>query len=281
MTLDLPGRTLDLGSAVVMGILNVTPDSFSDGGAHAVHEAALAAARRMVAEGAAIIDIGGESTRPGATPVSEAEELDRVLPVIEAVARELDCVISVDTMKPAVMRAAAAAGAHLINDVNALRAPGAIEAVAASDMAACLMHMRGTPQTMQLDPSYEDVVVEVAAFLEARVAACEVGGIARERLLVDPGFGFGKRLDHNLRLFASLDAIVALGLPVLVGVSRKGMLGQILDLSVERRLNGGLAAAAIAVASGALVIRSHDVQATVEAVKFAAAVRRVQTSIRG
>lgn len=264
-----------------MGILNVTPDSFSDGGRHVLRDEALAAARRMVDEGAAVIDVGGESTRPGAQPVGEQEELDRVIPVIEAIARELDCTISIDTMKPAVMRAAGAAGAHLVNDVNGLRAAGAVDAVAECRMAACLMHMRGTPQTMQAAPAYEDVVAEVKSFLLSRVTVCEAAGIPRERLLLDPGFGFGKLLDHNLALFASLDAFVALGLPVLVGVSRKGMIGQILDLPVDRRLNGGLAAAALAVSMGAKLIRTHDVQATVEAVKFATAVRRVRTGIRG
>lgn len=279
--LDLPGRRLDLETPAVMGILNVTPDSFSDGGRHLLRDEALAAARRMVEEGATIIDVGGESTRPGAMPVAESEELDRVVPVVEAISRELDCVISIDTMKPAVMRACGLAGAHIVNDVNGLRASGALEAVAESGMAACLMHMRGNPQTMQTSPDYVDVVAEVESFLRARVAACEAAGITRGRLLIDPGFGFGKLLEHNLALFAALDGLEAIGLPVLVGVSRKGMIGQILDLPVDRRVNGGLAAAALAVSMGAKVIRTHDVQATVEAVKFATAVRRVRTRIRG
>ena len=277
MILELPGRRLDLGIPVIMGILNVTPDSFSDGGRYPSLDQALERACAMVGEGAAIIDVGGESTRPGAQPVTESEELDRVIPVIERLARDLDCVISIDTMKPAVMRAAASAGAHLANDVNALRAEGAVEAVRDSGLAACLMHMRGAPQTMQDAPHYDDVVEEVAEFLDARVRDCVAAGIPRQRLVIDPGFGFGKGLGHNLSLFAQLPRLVRTGVPVLVGVSRKSMLGQLLNLPVERRLNAGLSAAALAVWFGASIIRTHDVQATVEAVNFAAAIRRVHS----
>ncbi|GAC1625570.1 MAG: dihydropteroate synthase [Nevskia sp.] len=277
MRLELPGRRLDLSAPVVMGILNVTPDSFSDGGRHRVLDAAVARARAMVGEGAAIIDVGGESTRPGAVPVGEAEELDRVIPVVERLAREFDCVISIDTMKPAVMLAAGAAGAHLVNDVNALRARGAVEAVRDGGLAACLMHMRGEPQTMQDAPAYEDVGREVEDFLAIRVRDCIAAGIPRAKLLIDPGFGFGKQLEHNLSLFAQLPRFVATGLPVLVGVSRKGMLGQLLNLPVERRVHAGLSAAALAAWFGASVIRTHDVQATAEAVNFAAAIRRARS----
>ena len=259
---------------VIMGVLNVTPDSFSDGGRHQSIEAAVARARVMTDEGAAIVDVGGESTRPGAAPVTEQEELDRVLPVVQRLSRELDCAISIDTMKPAVMAAACAAGAHLVNDVNALRAPGAIAVVKAHGAAACLMHMQGEPRTMQIEPRYDDVVAEVGQFLAERIAACAQGGVARERLLIDPGFGFGKSQRHNLRLLARLGVLVDLGVPLLVGVSRKAMLGKYPNRPVDQRLHAGLAAAALAVWQGASVIRTHDVRATVEAVEFAAAARQ-------
>lgn len=273
MHLRLKSRVLDLGAPVVMGVLNVTPDSFSDGGRHATVDAAVARAKEMAAEGARIIDVGGESTRPGAPPVSEAEELARVLPVIERLRREVDPVVSVDTMKPAVMRAACAAGAELINDVMALRAPGALEAARDTGAAVCLMHMQGEPRTMQQAPAYGDVVSEVREFLAQRAAACVAAGIARERLVLDPGLGFGKTLEHNLRLLAQLEELVALGLPVLVGASRKSMLGQLTGAPVDARLHAGLAAAALAVWHGARLIRSHDVRATMDALKVTAAVR--------
>jgi len=259
-----------------MGILNVTPDSFSDGGLHVLRDAALVQARRMVAEGAEIIDVGGESTRPGATPVSELEELERVIPVVQQISRELDCVISIDTMKPAVMKAAMAAGAHLINDVNALQASGAVESVTTTGAAVCLMHMQGEPRSMQDAPRYDNVLDEVLSFLAGRVAACLDAGIPRERILIDPGFGFGKRLEHNLSLLAALESFSSLGFPVLIGVSRKGMIGEVLGQPIGKRLSGGLSAAALAVWLGASVIRTHDVQETVEAVKFATAVRRAR-----
>ncbi len=260
-----------------MGVLNVTPDSFSDGGQFADPAAALARARVMVEEGAAIIDVGGESTRPGAPPVPEQQELDRVLPVIERIRRELGCAISVDTMKPAVMRAACAAGAELINDVMALRAPGALEAARDTGAAVCLMHMQGEPRTMQQAPVYADVVEDVCAFLRERAAACVAAGIPRERIAVDPGFGFGKTLNHNLALLAGIDVIADLGLPVLVGVSRKSMFGTLLERPADQRVAGGLAAAALAVWQGARIVRTHDVRATMDALKVTAAVEAARS----
>lgn len=260
-----------------MGVLNVTPDSFSDGGRFADPAAALARARAMVAEGAAIVDVGGESTRPGAQPVPEQQELDRVLPVIERIARELDCAISADTSKPAVMRAACAAGAELINDVLALRTPGALEAARDTGAAVCLMHMQGEPRTMQQAPVYADVVEEVRAFLRDRAAACVAAGVPRERIVVDPGFGFGKTLNHNLALLAGIDVIADLGLPVLVGVSRKSMFGTLLDRAADQRVAGGLAAAALAVWQGARIVRTHDVRATMDALKVTAAVEAARS----
>jgi dihydropteroate synthase len=256
-----------------MGVLNVTPDSFSDGGRFIDAGTALAQARAMVEEGARIVDVGGESTRPGAQPVTEAQELDRVLPVIERIRAGRDCVVSVDTMKPGVMRAACAAGAELVNDFMALRAPGAIEAAREAGSAVCLMHMQGEPRSMQQAPAYLDVVEEVAAFLRERVAACVGAGIARERLLVDPGFGFGKTLQHNLALLGGVDVIAELGVPVLVGVSRKSMFGQLLDRPVGERVAGGVAAAALAAWQGARIVRTHDVRATMDALKVTAAIR--------
>ncbi len=270
--LDCAGKLLDLSAPRVMGVLNVTPDSFSDGGRYARLPLALERAREMVAEGAAVIDVGGESTRPGAPPVGVEEELRRVLPVVEALAAELPVPISVDTGTPEVIRAAGAAGAGLVNDVRALRVPGALEAAAAAGVSVCLMHMQGEPGTMQASPRYDDVVGEVVRFLEERVAACEAQGIPRSRILLDPGFGFGKALEHNLRLLARLDRLAAVGLPVLVGMSRKSMIGALLDAPVHRRLYGGLAAAVVAVMRGARVVRTHDVRATVEALAVVSAV---------
>ena len=266
-------RRLGLSAPVVMGVLNVTPDSFSDGGRHQGVAAALAHARRMVEEGAGIIDVGGESTRPGAAAVPVEEELQRVVPVVEALRQELDVIISVDTSQPAVIRAVTAAGAHLINDVRGLRLPGALEAAAASSAAVCLMHMQGEPDTMQQSPYYTDVVAEVRDWLQARLEACRALGMAEDRLLVDPGFGFGKNLDHNLRLLAELPAATPSGVPVLVGLSRKSMVGAVTGRSVDQRLAGSVAAAALAVRAGAHIVRAHDVAATVDAVKLAAAVR--------
>lgn len=273
MPLVCADRVLDISRPVVMGVLNVTADSFSDGGRYRSFEAALAHGRAMVAAGAGIIDVGGESTRPGARPVSLQEELDRVLPVIEALRGELAAVISIDTMKPAVMSAAVAAGAGMVNDVLALQAPGAIAAVAASQAAVCLMHMQGTPQTMQSAPQYADVVGEVGAFLQARADACLAAGIGADRIVLDPGFGFGKTLQHNLALLAGLQQLAAGRFPLLAGLSRKSMLGRLLGRPVEQRLAGSLALATIAALHGARIIRCHDVAETCDAVAVAWATR--------
>ncbi|HEV8332622.1 MAG TPA: dihydropteroate synthase [Steroidobacteraceae bacterium] len=256
-----------------MGVLNITPDSFSDGGRFADAAAALQHALRMVEEGAALIDIGGESTRPGAQAVDAEEEIRRVVPVIEALAARTGVPISIDTSKPAVMTAAVRAGATLINDVRALREPGALEAAAGSGAAICLMHMQGEPRTMQADPRYGDVVAEVRDFLRERAAACRAAGVAQDRLVIDPGIGFGKRLEHNLALLAGLPALVALGWPVLVGVSRKSMFGALLGRAVDERVAGGVAMATAAVLSGASIVRTHDVAPTVDAIKVAEALR--------
>lgn len=278
MILQLRSRRLDLATPRVMGVLNVTPDSFSDGGRHLDTEAALARAREMAGEGAAIIDVGGESTRPGAAPVGVQEELDRVVPVIERLARELDVVISVDTMKPEVMQAACAAGAELINDVLALRAPGALSVAASSGAAVCLMHMQGEPRSMQVAPAYGAVVTEVREFLAERMVVAQRAGIARERLLVDPGFGFGKTLAHNLALLGQLSAFHDLAVPLLVGLSRKSMFQQLLGRPLAQRLPASVAAATLAVWQGAAIVRAHDVAATVDALRLAAAVQQSRGS---
>ncbi len=254
-----------------MGVLNVTPDSFSDGGRYFDPRAALEQAKRMIDEGAAIIDVGGESTRPGAAPVDGDEELRRVLPVIEQVAR-LSAVVSVDTSNPGVMRAAATSGAAVINDVRALQEPGALEAARETRCAVCLMHMQGEPRTMQRDPQYGDVVGEIRAFLAARVRACMAAGIPGESIAVDPGFGFGKSPRHNLELLARLREFSNGSQPVLVGLSRKSMIGTILGRGSRERLHGSVALASIAVLHGARIVRAHDVAATVDAVKVAHAV---------
>ena len=272
MLLQLRTRRLDLAVPVVMGVLNVTPDSFSDGGQFTDLERALQRAGVMAGEGAALLDIGGESTRPGAPPVDTAAELARVVPVIEALTAGGGPPVSVDTTKPAVMTAAAAAGAELINDVRALGAPGSLEAAAASGCAVCLMHMQGEPRSMQQAPAYEDVVEEVYAFLAERIEACVRAGITLERIVIDPGFGFGKTLAHNLSLMKNLDRFTRLGVPLLVGVSRKSMIGTVTGRPVGERLAGGLALVALAVAAGARIIRSHDVTPTLDAVAMSAAV---------
>lgn len=269
-------RMLDLAQPQVMGILNVTPDSFSDGGRFAARDAALRHAAQMVAAGASLIDVGGESTRPGARPVSPVEELERVAPVVEAIAAELDVIISLDTSTPAVMREGARLGAGLINDVRALRREGALEAAADSGLAVCLMHMLGEPGNMQQNPQYRDVVGEVRGFLAERMAACVAVGIPAERVVLDPGFGFAKSLAHNLSLFRHLEALHELGRPLLVGVSRKSMIGQTLEREVHERLSGGLALAALAVAKGACILRVHDVAETVDAVRMVAAVQAAE-----
>ncbi|MGQ0383520.1 MAG: dihydropteroate synthase [Gammaproteobacteria bacterium] len=265
---------LSLDAPLVMGILNVTPDSFADGGRHFELPRALERARQMVEEGAAIVDVGGESTRPGALPVPVDEELRRVLPVIERLAAELPVPVSVDTRKPEVMRRALAAGAAMVNDVAALAAPGAVETLADSDAAVCLMHMQGEPGTMQQAPRYDDVVGEVRAFLRARVARCIAAGVAASRIVVDPGFGFGKTLAHNLQLLRGLSALAADGPPVLVGMSRKSMIGQLTGRAAGDRLAGSVALAVLAAANGASIIRAHDVAPTVDALKVATAAAR-------
>lgn len=272
LVLNCRGKLLSLDQPKVMGILNITPDSFSDGGVFLSPQAAVERARQIVEEGAAIIDVGGESTRPGAPAVSVQEELDRIVPVIEVLSAELHVPISIDTSKPEVMRSAVAAGAGMINDVRALRLTGALEAAADINrrlsVPICLMHMQGEPGTMQQQPHYGDVVQEVSAFLAEHVQACVRHGIPRERLVVDPGFGFGKRLEHNLSLLKRLDELGKLGLPLMVGLSRKSMIGAVLDRPVTQRLYGSLAAAVLAVARGAVLVRVHDVRATVEALKL-------------
>jgi dihydropteroate synthase len=264
---------LDLSHPIVMGILNVTPDSFSDGGQFIDVSKAVEHALFMIEQGAGMIDVGGESTRPGAADVSEEEEIRRVVPVIEALVARTSIPISIDTSKAAVMSAAVASGASLINDVRALQEPGALEAAARTDAAVCLMHMQGQPRTMQHEPRYDDVVGEVTAFLEQRVEACLAAGIGRDRLVLDPGIGFGKRLEHNFALLAHLPELGRSGLPLLVGVSRKSMFQALLGRPVEQRLAGGLAVATAAVLAGAAILRVHDVAETVDAVKVAQALR--------
>ncbi|WP_425913086.1 dihydropteroate synthase [Pseudomonas sp. GWSMS-1] len=265
-------RFLDLSRPQVMGILNVTPDSFSDGGRFAQRDAALRHAEAMWRAGAALIDVGGESTRPGARAVSPVEELERVAPIVEAIARELDVIISVDTSTPAVIRETARLGAGLINDVRSLQRDGALDAAADSGLPICLMHMRGEPTTMQHNPQYPDVVAEVREFLLERLAACAAVGIAAERIVLDPGFGFAKSLEHNLSLFKHLQMLHELGRPLLVGVSRKSMIGKVLGHEVGERLYGSLALAALALSKGAHILRVHDVAQTVDVVRMIAAV---------
>ncbi|GGY80342.1 dihydropteroate synthase [Marinobacter zhanjiangensis] len=273
MLMTFAGRELDMARSHVMGIVNVTPDSFSDGGRYNTVDMAVQRARQMVADGAAFVDVGGESTRPGAEPVAEQEELDRVCPVIEAIARSVDTVISVDTSTPSVMREAANLGAGLINDVRALERPGAVEAAMETGLPVCLMHMKGAPGTMQADPEYRHVVRDVATYLMDRVRHCEAAGVSADKVLLDPGFGFGKALEHNLQLLAALEQLQVLGYPLLVGMSRKTMLGHITGRDVGERLPASLAAATIAALKGVSVIRVHDVRETVDAVKVVEAMR--------
>ncbi len=262
----------------VMGVLNMTPDSFSDGGQYYSARGSLTVAydraAAMVAEGAHYIDVGGESTRPGAVAVGLDEELERVVPVIERITANIECIVSVDSSQPEVMQAAAAAGAGMLNDVRALTLPGAEQAALATGLPVCIMHMQGAPATMQEQPHYDDVVASVRTFLQRRVDELIALGFSAERLLVDPGFGFGKTLEHNLQLLRELSSLAPRGMPLLVGMSRKRMLGEVLDKPVDQRLFGGLAAATIAVANGATIVRTHDVAATVDAVALANAVYR-------
>jgi dihydropteroate synthase len=275
MLLRCRSRTLDLSSPCVMGILNVTPDSFSDGGRHYDRAVAIEAGLRMADEGAAIIDVGGESTRPGAACVSAQEEIDRVAPVIEALAGRTTAILSVDTSKPEVIQAALQAGAHMVNDVRALELPGALEAAVAGDAAVCVMHRQGEPANMQADPRYDDVVKEVRDYLAGRVAVCRTAGIKADAICVDPGIGFGKTAGHNLDLLRNLGAFTNLGGPLLVGVSRKSLIGIITGRPASERLAGSVALAALCVASGASIIRAHDVAATVDAVKIAARMKEL------
>jgi dihydropteroate synthase len=281
MQLRCADRRLDLSTPAVMGVLNVTPDSFSDGGRYTTLDAARAHAQKMVEQGARIIDVGGESTRPGATPVSPDEEIARVVPVIEALHIELDALISIDTRHADVARAALAAGAHIVNDVAALTSPEMLETVTRSDAGVCLMHMQGEPSTMQAQPRYEDVVHEVKAFLAARVRACEAVGISRDRIVIDPGIGFGKTLQHNLQLLARLVELRELDVPLLIGVSRKSMFKALLGREIDGRLPGAVAMTCAAVLAGAAIIRAHDVAATVDAVKVAVALRHAGYAVTG
>lgn len=267
MRMNFAGKILDLGRCHVMGVLNVTPDSFSDGGRFNQIDLALARVREMVADGAAFIDVGGESTRPGATPVPLQEELDRVCPVVEAIARELDVVVSVDTSAPQVMRESVALGAGLINDVRALQRPGAPEEAARAAVPVCLMHIQGEPDHMQDNPRYRNVCQDVSAFLSERLKAMAAAGVPAERILLDPGFGFGKTVKHNFQLLNALEQLQQLGHPLLVGLSRKSMLGHVTGRDVGERLSASIAAATIAAIKGASIIRVHDVRETVDAIK--------------
>ncbi|SFR58375.1 Dihydropteroate synthase [Marinobacter daqiaonensis] len=273
MRMKFAGRELDLSRSHVMGIVNVTPDSFSDGGQYNTTELAVQRARQMVADGATFVDVGGESTRPGAAPVSEQEELDRVSPVVEAIARQLDVVVSVDTSSAAVMREGASLGAGLINDVRALQREGAVEAAVETGLPVCLMHMKGAPGTMQERPEYRHVVRDVAAFLMDRVRVCESAGVPADQILLDPGFGFGKSAEHNFQLLAALEQMRMLGYPLLVGMSRKTMLGQVTGREVSERLPASVAAATISALKGVSVIRVHDVRETVDAVRVVEAMQ--------
>ncbi|MBE0350048.1 dihydropteroate synthase [Pseudoalteromonas lipolytica] len=265
-TVSLPrGRTLHLDSPVVMGILNVTPDSFSDGGNYCQLDSAVKQAHTLLEQGAKIIDIGGESTRPGAPDVSLEDELDRVIPLVKALRKTSDCIISIDTSKSEVMRQAILAGADIINDVRALQEPGAIEVLSAyPDVAICLMHMQGQPRTMQSNPQYEDLFADINDFFSERIAACEQAGIQQQRIILDPGFGFGKTLAHNYEILDRFDEFNQFNLPVLAGLSRKSMIGNLLNKSTDERLAGSLAGALIAAQNGAKIIRVHDVSETLD-----------------
>jgi dihydropteroate synthase len=274
-------RVLPLDTPAVMGVLNVTPDSFSDGGRHTDLASAVAAARRMAAEGAALIDVGGESTRPGAVQPSVTEELRRVVPVVRALAAELDLVISVDTSRAPVIEAAIEAGASLVNDVRGLNDRAALAAAAGGGAAVCVMHMQGDPATMQNAPAYGDVVAEVRGWLAERIRACRAAGVAAESIAVDPGFGFGKNARHNLELLGALEEFAALDAVLLVGLSRKSLIGALTGRPVGDRLAGSIALAAIAASRGAAIVRAHDVAATVDAVRIGAAVRRARQGDAG
>jgi len=269
--MNFAGKTLDMAACHVMGVLNVTPDSFSDGGRFNQIDSALVRAREMVADGAAFIDVGGESTRPGATPVPLQEELDRVCPVVEAIARELDVIVSVDTSAPEVIHETVSLGAGLINDIRALQRPGAPEAVAGTEVPVCIMHIQGEPDHMQDNPSYRNVRQDVSAFLSERLRVIEAAGVRPDQIILDPGFGFGKTVRHNFKLLNALEQLQQLGHPLLVGMSRKSMLGHVTGRDVGERLSASIAAATIAALKGVSIIRAHDVRETVDAVKVVAA----------
>jgi dihydropteroate synthase len=272
-TLNCAGKLLDLSQPQIMGILNVTPDSFYDGGLFISKEEALTQAEKLFEEGAAIIDVGGESTRPGATPVSEQEELDRVIPVIESIHKELPVIISIDTSKPQLMYEAVRAGAGMVNDVYALRQAGAVQMMADLDVPVCLMHMKGEPRTMQQDPHYEDVILDIKDFLQQRIQECEQAGVERTKIIIDPGFGFGKTVQHNLELVKQLPEFSTLGLPIMVGFSRKSTIGAILNKPADDRKSGSLSLAVIACWLGANIFRVHDVKETADALKLCVAVK--------
>ncbi|NIF34442.1 dihydropteroate synthase [Enterobacter sp. Cy-643] len=276
MKLTAQGSTLDLSHPHVMGILNVTPDSFSDGGRHNSLIEALKHANAMINAGATIIDVGGESTRPGAAEVSAEEELERVIPVVEAIAQRFEVWVSVDTSKAEVIRESARVGAHLINDIRSLQEPGALAAAAESGLPVCLMHMQGEPKTMQQAPQYDDVFADVNRFFVEHIARCEAAGISKDKLLLDPGFGFGKNLTHNYQLLARLSEFHHYGMPLLVGMSRKSMVGQLLNVGPDQRLSGSLACAVIAAMQGAQILRVHDVKETVEAMRVVEATLSVK-----
>ncbi len=279
--IDCAGKALKLDRPRLLGVVNVTPDSFSDGGQHATAQAAINHALRLIDEGADALDIGGESTRPGAVPVSDQEEMDRVLPVIEALSKSVSVPISIDTSKPQVMRAAVAAGAGMINDIYALRGDGALQAAAQLGVPVILMHMQGTPSTMQQSPHYDDVVAEVHRFFAERIFACEMSGIAKKNLIIDPGFGFGKTTAHNMVLMANLKRFTELGVPVLAGLSRKRSIGEITGRDdPQQRIYGSIAAALIAAQRGAMLLRVHDVAATLDALKIGLAVDAVSMPVR-
>ena len=269
-------QPIDLQQIHVMGILNVTPDSFSDGGYFSSLDAALTQTQQMITDGASIIDVGGESTRPGAADVSEAEELERVIPVIEAIRSRFDVAISIDTIKAKVMSEAVGAGATMINDVMALRGEGALQTAAELNVPVCLMHMQGTPKTMQQAPNYQNLIQDVTGFLMERVSACEKAGIARSRIVLDPGFGFGKTLDHNLALLAHVKQFVDLGYPLLIGLSRKSMFGQLLNRSVDERLAASLSGVLVSAEQGARIFRVHDVKETVDSLRVWQAVKEIK-----
>ncbi|BEN47624.1 dihydropteroate synthase [Serratia marcescens] len=267
MQLTVRDMTLNLSHPQVMGILNVTPDSFSDGGRYNTLNQALVHAHALISAGATMIDVGGESTRPGAAEVSEEEELERVVPVVEALAQRFEVFISVDTSKAGVIRESAQAGAHLINDIRSLQEPGALAAAAESGLPVCLMHMQGQPRTMQQAPHYDDLIADVQAFFEHHIRRCNEAGITNQKLLLDPGFGFGKNLAHNYQLLARLSEFHRFGLPLLVGMSRKSMIGQLLNVPPDQRVIGSVACAVIAAMQGAQIVRVHDVKETVEAMR--------------